>query len=125
MYEPQRDTLGVMVLKCSIGSSVESAFDITSAQFLAWNPVVSADCESGFEAGYSYCVGINPNATSTIKSSTSSITSSTSAAGTYSILGNQTSAVLVPIPTATVYPPTATQSGILSTCKEENQAPVF
>ncbi|PQE17035.1 hypothetical protein CJF30_00003757 [Rutstroemia sp. NJR-2017a BBW] len=45
-----------------------------------------------------------------------------SAVGTYSIIGNETSAVLVPIPTATAWPPTPTQSGILSPCLRYYQA---
>jgi hypothetical protein len=111
---------------CFPGSSVEAAFHISSSQFLEWNPVVSVDCESGFQAGYSYCVSINPNFTSNTTISTSFTTptsSSTSAVGTYSIIGNETSAVLVPIPTATAWPPTPTQSGILSPCKNSDTLP--
>jgi hypothetical protein len=98
---------------------VEAAFGITSEQFLAWNPSINANCTLGFDAGDAYCVGINPNATSTTTTSppTTSQTNTASANGTYSILPNTASAVLSPIPTATGWPPTPTQSGILANCE--------
>lgn len=39
--------------------TVEAAYDITSAEFLSWNPAVSSDCLSGFWADEAYCVGIS------------------------------------------------------------------
>jgi hypothetical protein len=106
---------GSIKLICTMtGPSVEDAFRITHAQFLEWNPAVSKDCLSGFWAGYSYCVGVNPNATSTIMSTTSS---SSAATQTYSILPNGTSASLAPMPSATDWPPSPRQSGILLNCK--------
>ena len=95
-------------------SAIEAKFGITSAEILAWNPSVSSDCTSGFDVGYSYCVGVN---TGSCPSTSSTITSPPSAVGTYSILGNKTSATQGPIPTATFWPPTPTQSGIISSCK--------
>ncbi|KAJ6096606.1 hypothetical protein N7486_007352 [Penicillium sp. IBT 16267x] len=40
-------------------ATVEAAYGITSAQFLAWNPAVSSDCETGFWADEAYCVSIS------------------------------------------------------------------
>ncbi|KAK0630525.1 hypothetical protein B0T17DRAFT_636671 [Bombardia bombarda] len=40
--------------------SVESAFGITHAQFITWNPSVSQDCSTNFWLGYTYCVGVTP-----------------------------------------------------------------
>ncbi|PYH98159.1 hypothetical protein BO71DRAFT_282154, partial [Aspergillus ellipticus CBS 707.79] len=104
---------------------VAEAFGITTAQFLAWNPSISSDCTTGFNAGYAYCVGVNPNATTTSSSSIISNATTavrTSATATYSILGNETSAVLNPWPTATGFPPTPTQTGIISDCLRYYQA---
>ncbi|KAI0398850.1 hypothetical protein F4802DRAFT_613319 [Xylaria palmicola] len=37
---------------------VETKYQITDAQFHAWNPAVSSDCLSGFWVGEAYCVGL-------------------------------------------------------------------
>ncbi|KAJ5933735.1 carbohydrate-binding module family 50 protein [Penicillium verhagenii] len=100
-------------------SSIETAFGITSAQFIAWNPTISSDCSSGLLYGYSYCVGINANATSTSSALIKSTT--TSQIATYSILA-ASSHVVSSWPTATGSPPTPTQTGILSTCLRYYQA---
>lgn len=60
-----------------IGSSVEEAFGITSDQFLAWNPAVSSDCETGFWVSDSYCVGTGTAAVSSATTTTSSSASKT------------------------------------------------
>ncbi|KAF1812797.1 hypothetical protein P152DRAFT_395832 [Eremomyces bilateralis CBS 781.70] len=39
-------------------NSVETTFEITHEDFIAWNPDVSSDCISNFWPDYSYCVGI-------------------------------------------------------------------
>ncbi|KAK3390168.1 hypothetical protein B0H63DRAFT_519403 [Podospora didyma] len=41
-------------------TSVASSHGITLAQFLAWNPAVSADCTANFWLGQAYCVGVAP-----------------------------------------------------------------
>lgn len=38
-------------------ASIINAALLSEADFHAWNPAVSADCSSGFWAGYSYCTG--------------------------------------------------------------------
>ncbi|PYH88796.1 hypothetical protein BO71DRAFT_281329, partial [Aspergillus ellipticus CBS 707.79] len=40
-------------------SSIATEFDITIAQFLAWNPAVSSDCTSGLWVDEDYCVGVH------------------------------------------------------------------
>ncbi|KAJ5757764.1 uncharacterized protein N7511_006458 [Penicillium nucicola] len=40
-------------------ATVAAAYGITEAQFLAWNPAVSSDCESGFWADEAYCVAVS------------------------------------------------------------------
>lgn len=45
--------------------TIPAAFGITRAQFLAWNPAVSADCTQNFWAGYAYCVGVSSSSEST------------------------------------------------------------
>ncbi|KAB5570385.1 peptidoglycan-binding protein [Coniochaeta sp. 2T2.1] len=45
--------------------TIEKANGITHAQFLAWNPAVSQDCQVNFWGGYAYCVGVAAGATTT------------------------------------------------------------
>ncbi|EOD48364.1 hypothetical protein UCRNP2_4885 [Neofusicoccum parvum UCRNP2] len=62
-------------------ASVENAYLISDAQFLAWNPAVSADCSTGFWAGYAYCVGTVDTPVSTpATSTTAAATTTTSSA---------------------------------------------
>jgi hypothetical protein len=60
--------------ECYAGASVEAAFGITSAQFLAWNPAVSSNCETGFWVGDSYCVGVASGSSAQPTTTTSSLT---------------------------------------------------
>ncbi|KAK4186732.1 hypothetical protein QBC35DRAFT_452972 [Podospora australis] len=63
-------------------ATVPTKYGITQAQFLAWNPAVSADCTVNFWLGQSYCVGTSsPVSSSSATSTTSAGTSSSSAAG--------------------------------------------
>jgi hypothetical protein len=39
-------------------AKIETQFDITFAQFYAWNPAVGSNCGLLF-VGYSYCVGVS------------------------------------------------------------------
>lgn len=39
-------------------ATAEDEYNISSAQFLEWNPAVSSDCVDGFWAGEAYCVGV-------------------------------------------------------------------
>ncbi|KAK3933515.1 hypothetical protein QBC46DRAFT_326379 [Diplogelasinospora grovesii] len=116
-------------------SGVASSFGITLAQFLQWNPAVSSDCSVNFWVGDSYCVGVSSGTPSTSKTSSSSTQSGTSSSSTqgsttvssrstspssippnassYSIIGNETSAVQTDRPTATQG---AMQTGIASPC---------
>lgn len=74
-----------------------TAYGITVAQFLAWNPAVSSDCSTGFWVGEAYCVG-------TASSSTVSSTTTTSSS----------SATITASPT----PPAATQAGEPADCNQ-------
>ncbi|KAI1490116.1 hypothetical protein F5X96DRAFT_670015 [Biscogniauxia mediterranea] len=58
-------------------SSVEAAYGLTAAQFLAWNPTVSADCATNFWVGYAYCVGVSAITTTTPTTTTTSPTTTT------------------------------------------------
>lgn len=56
--------------------SVDIAFGITQAQFVAWNPTVSNNCLTNFWPNYSYCVGVDSAAKPTsppVESSTPSV----------------------------------------------------
>jgi hypothetical protein len=123
--------------------SVETAFAITHAQFIAWNPAVSNDCLTNFWLGYAYCIGVGsvvttssfPIAvTSTSGASTSSLVSSggstsstaasstrittTSVNATYSIRNPITSYNLSTPTTDRTWPPTKTQVGQPSYCNK-------
>ncbi len=122
---PDKPTLSGIPCQCNLyydviaGDScsvVESKFGISHAQFLAWNPSVSEDCTTNFLlSGFSYCVGAGTGScSSSIPASTSRRLSAT---GTYSIITGELSASQGPIPTATGWPPTPTQSGIAADCK--------
>jgi hypothetical protein len=50
-------------------SAIESAYILTFAQFLAWNPAIGSNCQS-LELGVAYCVGVSASATSTSSSVT-------------------------------------------------------
>lgn len=106
--------------------SVEQAFGITQEQFLAWNPAVSSDCETNFQVGVSYCVGVGPAVSPSASSSSASVSTSTpSTTGTitsnstattpYSTLTYNTTTDPVTI-TDSTWPPTQTQSGQPSYC---------
>lgn len=116
-------------------STVEKQYNITSAQFLAWNPAVSVDCQTNFWAGESYCVGVDAaiststsasaTASSTTKSSVSSTISSTKTSTSVSIITTATpystrapitSYNLTAAYTATAYPPQHTLAGQPSYC---------
>lgn len=62
--------------------SVETAFGITHAQFLKWNPAVSKDCLTNFWPKYSYCVGVSSMTTMPLTSRKSSSSSITKTSGT-------------------------------------------
>lgn len=118
--------------------TVESEFEITSAQFLAWNPDVSADCTTNFWAGYAYCVGVGESSCSTSSSlaaTTSSASTTTSgstvttggstgpstvttttANATYSTRFPITGYNLTTTTVASAWPPEKTQSGQPSYC---------
>ncbi|OJJ99923.1 carbohydrate-binding module family 50 protein [Aspergillus aculeatus ATCC 16872] len=40
-------------------ATVATKYDITEAQFLAWNPAISSDCTTGFWADEAYCVSVS------------------------------------------------------------------
>ncbi|KAK0625192.1 hypothetical protein B0T17DRAFT_265090 [Bombardia bombarda] len=69
-------------------ASVETAFGITHAQFLLWNPAVSADCSQNFWLGYTYCVGVSSGSvSSTTTTSASSATGAQSTPGAPTMSG--------------------------------------
>jgi hypothetical protein len=73
--------------------SVETAFAITHANFIAWNSAVSNDCLTNFWLGYAYCVGVGsvvPSSSSSIAVTSTSRASTSSPAGT-SIPGSTSS----------------------------------
>ncbi|OQE08182.1 hypothetical protein PENVUL_c010G01802 [Penicillium vulpinum] len=81
-------------------ATVAADFDITTAQFLAWNPAISSDCTSGFWLEEAYCVGVSSSTTAT---TTAAPTTTTTTKATI---------------TTTVSPPAPTQSGIPSNCNK-------
>jgi len=52
-------------------SKAAAAGGITLANFLLWNPDVSKDCTVNFWPDYYYCIGIDPNAPTTVPKTTS------------------------------------------------------
>ncbi|KAJ6107307.1 hypothetical protein N7523_008630 [Penicillium sp. IBT 18751x] len=40
-------------------ATVATQYGVTESQFLAWNPAVSSDCETGFWADEAYCVSVS------------------------------------------------------------------
>jgi LysM repeat protein len=64
-------------------STVATEAAISVAQFLDWNPAVSADCQENFWLGSAYCVGTtassSPTTTTTTPPGTTTTTTSTSA----------------------------------------------
>ncbi|KAH0531134.1 hypothetical protein TsFJ059_000005, partial [Trichoderma semiorbis] len=63
-------------------ATIESAFGITLAQFLAWNPAVSSDCSENFWAGYAYCVGVSSHAASATQTTSTERTATAVGAST-------------------------------------------
>ncbi|EPE09532.1 hypothetical protein F503_07308 [Ophiostoma piceae UAMH 11346] len=53
--------------------SIESNFNITSAEFEAWNTAIASDC-TNLESGYYVCVGLVQNTTTTTTSATATAT---------------------------------------------------
>ena len=47
-----------MVVKGDSCSTIEKKYNITSAEFLGWNPSVSKGCTANFKEKYSYCVRV-------------------------------------------------------------------
>ncbi|PYH48037.1 LysM peptidoglycan-binding domain-containing protein [Aspergillus saccharolyticus JOP 1030-1] len=84
--------------------SIAAEFDITVAQFLAWNPAISSNCTSGFWADEDYCVGVVTNTTATVTASSTTLASPSS---------SSSSSVSS---TSSVTPPAPTQSGIPANC---------
>ncbi|KAK3395012.1 hypothetical protein B0H63DRAFT_385493 [Podospora didyma] len=80
--------------------SITQLYDITLAEFYAWNPDVTDDCSTNFWLGYSYCVGIGAATPSTTSSSsrsgTSSSTKSTASTSSHSITSTTSSSATVP-----------------------------
>jgi len=115
--------------------SVETAFAITHAQFIAWNPAVSNDCLTNFWLGYAYCVGVGSVVTSSssaiavtstsgastsslASSGSSTITTTASVNATYSVRNPITSYNLSTPTTDRTWPPTKTQVGQPSYCNK-------
>ncbi|ROW16958.1 hypothetical protein VPNG_01098 [Cytospora leucostoma] len=82
--------------------SIEQLYDITSDEFLEWNPAVSSDCLTNFWSGYSYCVGVDTSV------STSATPSSASSSG----VASQTSTDAISSGTAL---PSSTSGGFSAT----------
>jgi LysM domain len=127
--------------------SVETAFGITHAQFISWNPSVSNDCLTNFWLGYAYCIGVgsvvtpSPSSiavTSTSRTSISSRASTSNLASTSSLASSRSSTIITtasvnatysirnPITsynlstptTDRTWPPTKTQVGQPSYCNK-------
>lgn len=120
--------------------SVETAFKISHANFLKWNPAVSKDCITNFWVKDLYCVGIDsamPSKSTSASSKASSITSETAevttttssatkisstsdsssgASSTYSIRNPVTSFNISTSTIDTSWPPKKTQTGQPSYC---------
>ncbi|WYZ35425.1 hypothetical protein EsH8_X_000072 [Colletotrichum jinshuiense] len=63
-------------------ATVEALYGLTHAQFLAWNPAVSADCLTNFSTGSAYCVGTSDSSGATTTTRATTSVSSTAAAST-------------------------------------------
>ncbi|KAK3337686.1 LysM domain-containing protein [Cercophora scortea] len=109
--------------------TVSTKFGITTAQFHAWNPAVSADCLSGFWKDEAYCVGVSGGTTTTTSSAKSTIPSSTvksstkptSTASSTKAASSTTASKTSTKPQSTtskVTPPGPTQSGIAANCNK-------
>ncbi|KAK4210390.1 hypothetical protein QBC37DRAFT_292564 [Rhypophila decipiens] len=72
-------------------STVATEYGLTTSQFLALNPAVSADCSTNFWLGSAYCVGTSQTTTTTTTATSTSTTSTPATNGT-------SSAVTVPSP---------------------------
>ncbi|KAH6645532.1 hypothetical protein BKA67DRAFT_526685, partial [Truncatella angustata] len=57
-------------------SSIETAYGITSDEFLEWNPAISSDCSSNFWIDEAYCVGVTSSSSSVTATATISSTAS-------------------------------------------------
>ncbi|OIW22890.1 hypothetical protein CONLIGDRAFT_719454 [Coniochaeta ligniaria NRRL 30616] len=105
--------------------TVETAYDITHAQFLAWNPAVSSDCATNFWVGEAYCVGVGAGVSSST-TSTSTKGSTSSSSSTSSSINTSTTPYSTRLPVTnwtissptvgTQWPPTQTQAGQPSYC---------
>lgn len=65
---------------------LESRYQISHSQFLAWNPAVSEDCLQNFWPNYAYCVSVDPTLTVTLSTSIiTTFTTRTTSATTSSV----------------------------------------
>ncbi|KFY05463.1 hypothetical protein V492_08531 [Pseudogymnoascus sp. VKM F-4246] len=88
--------------------SIQQEYGITAAEFLEWNPAVSSDCLTNFWPDYAYCVGVNPDATSTSSSTIPTSTSSRSGTTTSEATSVPTSQInTTTVPYSTRYPITS------------------
>jgi hypothetical protein len=81
--------------------SIWQTYAITEAEFLEWNPAVSAGCASNFWPDYSYCVGVNEDMGG--PSSSSAAPSSTPASSSSSIASSVISSSSVQLSSTTPY----------------------
>jgi len=86
-------------------------YGITEAQFLKWNPDVTAGCAGNFWPDYSYCVGVNAKApiasSTTVKSSSSTGKSSSSSSSVIKSSSSSSSKSVSATPYSTRYPITS------------------
>ncbi|KAJ9211201.1 hypothetical protein DTO166G4_7227 [Paecilomyces variotii] len=117
-YEPQQTGLTsncddyYYVNEGDACTAILEEFDITMAEFYAWNPAVGSDCNT-MEYGYYVCVGVpGSNATTmttqSITPPTATIASTTTTASTLILTTTTT--------TATIIGPSPTQTGITTNC---------
>ncbi|KAK1758814.1 LysM domain-containing protein [Echria macrotheca] len=105
-------------------SKVEASFGLTHAQFLAWNPAISSDCQTNFWPGQAYCVGVGAvvSTSSTSRSSSSTSSPSTTSMPTvttpYSTRYPVTNQTIVQPTYSTDWPPTQTQAGQPQYCSQ-------
>jgi len=105
--------------------TVESAYGLTHAQFLAWNPAVSADCTSGFWGGKSSILSSPiPASLPSEKRKVSEFIANTHyldygyCVGVASSATTTISSSTVASTTSSVPVPSPTQPGIISTCNK-------
>ncbi|KAL1895036.1 hypothetical protein Sste5346_005456 [Sporothrix stenoceras] len=119
-----------LVVRGDTCGKIESKFGISHDQFLAWNPVISADCSTNFWLGEAYCVGVGASVTTgpTGTGPTSSHTISSSGTGRSTKANTTTTPYWTRLPVTswnistptvgTTWPPTRTQAGQPSYCNE-------